>query len=136
MPKKLIDLVTIDFSQFKLNKIKPGLFNEMHMTMSQYDVLRSFLSEVKPELGAIKKAHARPDKNTREILDIKTKEVAYRDISVTLKINPRTHLVEDWSYCVSFLASREDGSPGMRFDDTHYSRSQARALAHTQRSKG
>ncbi len=44
MPQKLINLITLDFRQFKFARIKRGIFNELSMTDGQFYGLESFLS--------------------------------------------------------------------------------------------
>ena len=128
MGNDLITLIEIDFRQFTFSKIRLGLFNEIPITLSQYETLLHFLSEAKPEIEKITGTYAEPEVTEMEMMGVRREEVGYRSIEIAVLLDEKTHLLQDWHYRVAFLTKDEQGNPGMKFGDRQYTRAEVQAL--------
>ena len=122
MEDNLITLIKINFRDFKFSNVQQGIFNELYVTLPQYDALVKFLSDVKPEIGRIISSYSEPDHDDMEMMDVKREEVGYRSIDVSIVLDETTHLPKDWRYKMAYLVKGKDGNPCMAFGDRHYNR--------------
>ncbi len=127
MGSELTTLVNIDFRSFKFSQMQRGMFNEMSMTLPQYSSLIRFLNEAKPEIEKIISLTSEPDTRDMEMMDVKREQVSYRQITISVTLDEKTHLPLDWKYDVVYLTKGKDGNPAMAFGDTGYTRDDIRA---------
>ena len=129
MEQKLVNLITLDFRQFKFSRIKNGLFNELSMMDGQFYGLEQFLSVVKEDIDKLINC-TEPDASDMKMMDVKLREVGYREIGIENIKFDEDYKPKDWKYKLSYCIynKENDDNPGMRFGDRLYSRDEVKLL--------
>lgn len=127
--RKIRDIITINFEQFKMSRLQIGTFNSLYMLEEQFEGLCDFLPAVRREVAHIS-SRSKPDYNDMRMMGVRSDDVGYREVEVVNIVFDESQRPIDWKYKLSFLTvDREHrDNPGMRFGDTNYTREQARKL--------